>query len=210
MLSRRTRGFTLLEILIAVFILGIISAIMVRGLQIVITSKDNLTRISQRLNNLDMSTTFLGNDIRAMINRPIADANGASEPAVILRDDGQQTLEFSRGGVSNPLAERRSTIQRVAYQLAGGKLVRLSWPVLDRVASTTPEKRVLLKNVESLHWQFVANDSRLYSSWPGTNVGNQILPKAVKVTIKIQGWGTISRLFMLSATMTTPQPIVNY
>ena len=198
MRQRRKNGFTLFEILVAVFILGIIAIIMVRGLQTVINAKHGLERNSQRLSTVELSLTLLGNDIQNIINRPILDANTNELPAIILQNDGRQTLEFTRGGVANPLAAHRSTLLRVAYQLNNGKLVRLTWPVLDRVSTSKPAERVLLNNVSYLQWQFWGSDNRYYSNWPPANAPISVLPKAIKVSLTIKNWGTITRIWLLN------------
>ena len=194
----KTKGFTLFEILVAVFILGIIAIIMIRGLQIVITAKSGLERATERLTTMDLALNMLGNDLQNMINRPISEANNIELPAIILQNDGQQTLEFTRGGVANPLANQRSTLLRVAYQLKDGKFIRLTWPVLDRVAGTKPSKRILLPNVTHLQWQFWGADNRFYTTWPASNGPTSGLPKAIKVSLTIKDWGTVTRVWVVN------------
>ena len=196
--ATKTKGFTLLEILVAVFIIGIIAIIMVRGLQTVITAKHGLERNSRRLTDVALSLTLLGNDLKNIVNRPILEANANQLPALILQNDGRQTLEFTRGAVANPLAAHRSTLLRVAYQLSNDKFIRLTWPVLDRTAATKPSERVLLKNVSHLQWQFWGSDNRYYSSWPAANTAIAVLPKAIKVSLTIKKWGVITRIWLLN------------
>lgn len=203
----RQKGFTLLEILVAVFIIGIISVIMVRGLQIVISTKNNLERNDAQMQQLNLTMSFLAGDMHNLINRPITQANGQSVAAVLMHDDATETLEFSRGGVSNPLARERSTVQRDAYQLKNGELIRVTWPVLDQVSHSIPTSRTLLKNITYIKWEFLGNDNRFYTGWPATGASNQPLPKAVQVTFTIKKLGTVKRFFVVgnsishSATM---------
>ncbi len=198
MQATKQQGFTLLEILVAVFIIGIIAIIMVRGLQTVIAAKHGLERNSRRLTDVELSLTLLGNDLKNIVDRPILEANANQLPAIILQNDGRQTLEFTRGSVANPLAAHRSTLLRVAYQLNNGKLVRLTWPVLDRVAASKASERVLLKNVSHLQWQFWGSDHRYYSSWPSANTSISVLPEAIKVSLMLKNWGTITRIWLLN------------
>jgi general secretion pathway protein J len=86
---------------------------------------------------------------------------------------------------------------RIGYQIQNGDLVRLIWPVLDPVATTNSTKRILLKNITHWQWQFLGSDNRFYPSWPATNAANQPLPKAIKITLTIRKWGTITRLFVV-------------
>jgi len=198
MYRNKEKGFTLFEILIAVLILGVIAVLMIRGLQIVVTAKHNLERNTSRLISTDLAMSLLGNDLRNAINRPITEANNIQLAPVMLQDDAMQTLSLTRGGVANPLARHRSTLLRVAYQLKDGQLVRLTWPVLDRVAASQPSARVLLRHITHLQWQFLANDRRYYLSWPANNAMDQPLPKAIKMTVTIAHWGTLTRLFVVN------------
>ena len=128
---KKQMGFTLLEILVAVFIIGIIAVIMVRGLQIVITTKDSLERNDIQMQQLNIGMSLISGDMRNLINRSVLLANQQKQPPVMLHDDSFDTLEFTRGGVSNPLAHHRSTLQHDSYQLKNGNLVRVTWPVLS-------------------------------------------------------------------------------
>lgn len=204
---RKQQGFTLLEILVAVFIIGIISVIMMRGLQIVISTKDNLERNDTQMQQLNLTMSLLAGDMRNLINRPVLQANGQSIAAVMMHDDATETLEFSRGGVSNPLAHHRSTVQRDAYHVKNGSLTRVTWPVLDQVINSTPTSRILLKNVTYIKWEFLGNDNRFYPGWPVTGAYNQPLPKAVQVTFTLRKLGTIKRLFVVGNS-TPPSAIV--
>jgi general secretion pathway protein J len=211
MSSRKSnRGFTLLEILVAVFIIGIIAIIMVRGLQIVITTKNSLERNETQLQQLDLTMSLLSGDLRNLINRPITLSNGETQVPLILHDDAQQSLEFTRGGVSNPLAELRSNLQHNEYELRNNELIRLTWPVLDQVAASKPMERLLLKQVTYLQWQFLGEDNRFYTGWPATGAANQALPTAVKVTMTITGLGTLTRLFIVgnaNPPVSSPEPL---
>jgi len=197
----KIKGFTLFEILIAVFILGIISVVMVRGLQSIIIVKNNLERSEHRLQELSLAMIFMQSDLANAVNRPILLANNTTEPALWTENDAFQTLAWTRGNIENPLDENRSTLLRVAYQLKEGQLIRQTWSVLDRVVGTVSDDRVLLNNVEQIQWNFLGPRTQWYTSWPIDGI-KQPLPMAVQVTIQIKDWGTIQRIFMISAGQT--------
>jgi general secretion pathway protein J len=197
----KTKGFTLFEILIAVFILGIISVVMVRGLQSIIIVKNNLERSEHRLQELSLAMTFMQSDLRNAVNRPILLANNETEPSLWTENDAFQTVAWTRGNIENPLDENRSTLLRVAYELKNGQLIRQTWPVLDRVVGTAPDDRVLLNNVEQIQWKFLGPRIQWYTAWPSSDK-KQPLPVAVQVTIQIKDWGTVQRIFMISAGQT--------
>ena len=200
MLGNKARGFTLLEILVAVFILGIISVIMLRGLETAITTKHNLEKNSMRLQNLEFALTFLKSDIQSMVNQSIVTEDGTEINAVWLHPDAQQMLEFTRGGVANPLAAPRSTLIRVAYSINEGDLVRTTWSTLNRTATTETHQRVLLSGITKLEWLFLGPANSWSGAWPSASLAPGMnVPRAVQVSFDIRGWGSITRIFVVNA-----------
>ena len=202
---KQERGFTLLEILIAVMILAIIGIIMVRGLQTMIAAKTSIEQHEQQLESLSLAMTFLQQDIQNAQNRPILLANSTIEPAMFLASDAFQTLTFTRGSVSNPLAEQRSTLLRVAYQLNAGNLVRETWTSLDQ-NTQKPDSRILLQNITQLQWAFWGSDNRWYSGWPG-NASVSPLPQAIQITLQLSDGKTLQRIFMITAPSVSTQTV---
>jgi general secretion pathway protein J len=108
-------------------------------------------------------------------------------------------LEWSRAGYSNPAHLIRSHIQRVAYKLDKQKLLRLSWPVLDRAQDTKEMQTEVLSEIESLEWRFLDDKNEWTTSWPESDekASQFPLPKAVEVNLELKDWGKIKRLILL-------------
>jgi general secretion pathway protein J len=191
----KTKGFTLFEILVAIFILAIIGVIMVRGLQIITISQERVTQNAEQLEQVNLALTILKNDINNIVDRSITVGNNTTQAAISLNNDAEDTLEFTRGGLSNPMSALRSNLLRVDYQNQQGKLVRLIWPTLDRLPQEKPITRVLLSNIQQLQWEFLGSDHRFYPVWP---VLNESLPQAVRVTITFTNAQVIQILFTVN------------
>jgi type II secretion system protein J len=58
---------------------------------------------------------------------------------------------------------QRSTLQRIGYGLDNGTLVRFTWPVLDRVASTPMARRHVLSDVVGLDVEYLNNKGEFIS-----------------------------------------------
>src|SRR5690554_591497 len=114
----RMRGFTLLEVLIAVSITAMIGVGATQLLSNVIESRQAIDIRADQLASLQRFNMVVSRDIEQIINRPIRDEYGEEQPALML-ETGQYLLEFTRAGWRNsPLAqEPRSELQRVAYRL---------------------------------------------------------------------------------------------
>lgn len=198
---RRDRGFTLLEILVAVFILGIISIVMLRGLESAITTKNHLEKNAIRLQNLEFSLALLNSDVQNMVNQSIMTSDNVEIAAVFLHPDNSQMLEFTRGGVANPLAAPRTTLLRVGYSWESGKLIRTTWSTLDRTAETHMFTRILLTGVTSLQWRLLGSGGNSWTqAWPSAAMfPGTAVPRAVELTLHLEGWGEITRIFVVNS-----------
>ena len=200
------KGFTLLEILVAIAILSFIAIIMVRGLQIVMVSKDRIEVASSDLESLQISLTIINQDLQQMVNRPITDNAGQIEGAAVLISQ-PLSFSFTRGGYANPdNAARRSTLQRVSYRFVDNKLERVTWPVLDRVSTTPSYSRILFSDLSGVTWKFLANDQQFHTSWPA---GQRPLPSAVELTLTLSNGKTLTKLFALPSISSTSTPQSN-
>jgi general secretion pathway protein J len=123
-----------------------------------------------------------------------SDTSDTSTPLVVL----------TRGGWSNPTGLQRPELERVAYVLDNGTLVREHWNVLDDTLSSTPFKRNLLKNLRSVTFRYMVPTTHSWvDTWPPAGVSSQSIqdtyfrmrPQAVQVTLDTQQWGKIVRIF---------------
>jgi general secretion pathway protein J len=65
-------------------------------------------------------------------------------------------VEFTRGGWSNPLGQPRAGVQRVAYELDDGRLLRVHWFVPDHTLSEQPVEREILTGVREFRLRFLS------------------------------------------------------
>src|SRR5580658_4658271 len=121
--KRSAFGFTLLEILIALFIFSILSLMMVGGLRSVINAQSGGEDKAERLRNLQMVILIMSRDIEQAINRPELNAAGQEEAAFL---GTPQMMTFTHVGFANPTgAVARSTLQRTGYSFNEDTLIRL-------------------------------------------------------------------------------------
>lgn len=192
------RGFTLLELLIAMAIFSLISIMAFSGLRSVLFNKEVVDQELQRLSNIQRTLLNLSRDIEQAADRPIRDELGSKLPAFSGGQNIDSTvLELSRYGWRNPAQQVRSQIQRVAYSLEDNQLIRLYWHHLDHLQTDEPVRRVLLKGVERIEIRYL--DKEWTDTWPRSDVAEvadvQGLPRAVEITLELEDWGEIKRLF---------------
>jgi len=195
----RESAFTLIEILIALFIFTIITAIASSGLLAVLNARDQTFKFADQLAALQLTTTLMQRDITQIINRPITDGDGQRLPALLASTTNLNRLEFTRAGFSNPLAQfNRSSLQRVAYVLDDTTLYRVTWPVLDRAPNTSVERRQLLTHVKGLSIEFLNQQGQFTANWVSTNDPIQTkLPQGILITIILNNNSSIQRLLLL-------------
>jgi general secretion pathway protein J len=175
----REKGFTLLEILIALFVTAIVGVISTNGINNALIAQEVTSAQSKQLNDLAVFYGILSRDLRQVIPRSVLDSYGDDpEPAFFAPEGGEVAMQFSRTGWHNPRPEllQRSTLQRVAYLLEGDELIRESWDALDRTDETESHRVVLLDNVSRLKIEYLNPEK---SQLGQTTVGNAISKKTV-------------------------------
>lgn len=189
----KNHGFTLLEILIALFIFTIVSMILVTALHTVINTQSATDKKAERLAQLQVTLLLMSRDIEQTINRPITNAAGAQEGFM----GASNSITFTHAGLPNPNGElNRSTLQRTRYSLDNETLIRTTWPVLDPTPQTIPDHRSLLKAVTALRFMYLDNEGHTQSSWPPAGQKTP-LPRAVRVFMTLKNQGQVSQVFVI-------------
>jgi general secretion pathway protein J len=199
----RHTGFTLIEVLVAVAIFGLLSVLAYGALSNLLDTRARLD--AERAFWRDLSLTFLrlGDDLAHARPRPVRDTAGFPLPAfrgqpVDPRPLGEPSLELTRGGELEFSPGRRSDLRRVAWRLSEGRLERIVWPALDQAPTTKTLDSPLLRDVELFELQFIAADGARQDHWPPP--GNAVVgsPRAVEVKLRLKERGEFTRLFLVN------------
>ena len=129
----RTRGFTLVEVLVAIFVFAIVSAIAMGGYNELVKQSGIVADGAGRTRAVQSAVQRLSLDFSSLEPRPVREPLGDSvQPALRADARSEQLAELTHSGWSNPAGVPRSTLQRVSYRLEDKKLLREYWVVLDR------------------------------------------------------------------------------
>lgn len=186
---KRHLGFTLIELLVSIAIFAILSALGWKIFDYLIKIKDRNQVYEQQLFELQDAYQFLLRDSLQIIPNT-ANINGQLRPALSLSEN---ILQFSKGGVSDPLKEGLAPYERIEYRyVASEKVVyRLKYKNLNAVSSEQPVSSVVLKNVDQ--FQIAVLNPQLLTQWPDPQIdvtqsqNLRILPRGLKVNLNIAG-----------------------
>ena len=191
---RQSRGFTLLEVLVAMAIFAIIGLGASEMLRTITRTHDRALQITDRMGQLSMAFVIMERDLTEIVPRGIRDQYGDPMPALVIGGDGN-LIEFTRTGWNNPTGRPRSDMQRVAYQLDDkGELERSIWMVLDRAQDSKPVTQVLLEGVTDIRVNALRDNGTSVNTWPQSKLPDE-LPAAVEIIIDTKSMGELRRVF---------------
>lgn len=195
MVKQRSFGFTLIEILIALFVFTIIAIMTVGGLHSVINFQSQTQQNAERFDQLVVALTYFQRDLEQTMPRINLDSAGHTENPL----EGKPTeIFFIHGGLANPFsALARSTLQRTHYFLLNNQLIRENYNALDRTSDTGSSQRVLLDKVTDLKFTYLDEKGKFSNFWSAERQAK--LPRAVRVSFNVVGLGQISQFYLIVA-----------
>ena len=189
----RPRGFTLLELLVAIALFAVVAALVWGSLEGLSRGSMQLREASERLAAVQRGVDLLVRDLRQAAPRPVRDGSGR-ELAALLGEPRQ--LEFTRAGHANALAQVRAELERVGYRRGEDGLERLRWTVLDRAGASQAQRETLFTGLQSLQILYRDASGREHGNWPPRG-GDGALPRAVELRLVLDDYGELRRLVEL-------------
>ena len=185
----KPKGFTLVELMVAIAIFAVLSALGWKVFDYIVKTKDQNVIHEQRLGQLQQTyQQILRDTVQAV---PLtANINGDIQPALVLQNG---RFNFSKTGVTDPLEEGISPDERIEYQYRADeqKLYRLKYRNLNQAGQDQPESSVLLSEVEQ--FQIIVLNPNELTQWPDASADlNQLehkqrLPKGIKINLTVNG-----------------------
>ena len=192
-----SKGFTLLELMIAILIFAMVSTAAYRLLASVTRSNEVSASSLQILDDVQRVQVILETDFMQMASRSIRNDFGDREPALLASARSAFLIEFTRSGCKQKANSAKSALQRVAYALENKTLVRYYWLELDRAPESSLIKQRLLTGVENIRFRYLDQKRNWRSFWPqerleysGKNTQGQdvqkdnVLPAGIEVMIE--------------------------
>jgi len=197
----KLKGFTLIEVMVAMFLLAIIGTAGFKMLQQITNSRTRIEDQSDRITELQRTFYYMAEDITQIVDRPVRSPVDSLLPAFQFNLQGASLFDFTKAGWANPAGDilpPRSTLQRVSYSLEDDKLLRSYWYHLDSLNEEPVKRRQLLSGVEDLTVRFMDPQGSWQDQWPPLNVEEDPgLPRALEFTFTLTDLGSVVRVFGL-------------
>lgn len=153
-------GFTLIEMMIALLIFGLLAA---AGVALLTFSVRAQSATAARLDDIaafGRLSSALSADLAQASDRAVRDQDGTPMPGFIGASGsiGAPMLQLVRSGWTNLDDAPRSGQQKVEYRLDGGNLQRIAYPMLDGANPLAPA--ILLRSVRGIDLRY-----RIAGAW---------------------------------------------
>jgi general secretion pathway protein J len=204
------RGFTLIEVLVALFISAIVAVMAYGGLSSALQQREAIQSSAARTKDMLQFWTLLERDVLQIVAKPIRDSYEQIQPALVGGASNIDFLAFTRTGWYNPAGNQRSHMQRVNYTLQDNAIQRAMWADIDATSLSEAQTAVVLENVEDVFVRFLrvgqgARDDGLGGEWldewalrdPDKML--EQLPGAIEVVVMTSDWGEIRRVFEVAS-----------
>lgn len=192
--DEKKKAFTLIEVIVAVAIFAVISAITFPGLVQFLEARDRVQQKQNFLSDLQKTFTFFARDVRFASNRlPKDDYGDRGKSTLLLDDEGLLTLtgnypDFELDGVGVP--------KRVKWLLEEGTLYRVQYPVMDPDGDTRVHKQVLLREVEDVEIELEVIDDGRASTTKRWDEENK-LPDLIRFSVELESGQEYERVFTM-------------
>jgi general secretion pathway protein J len=186
--AKNKKGFTLVELLVAIAIFSVLSALGWKVFDYLIKVKDRNAEHEINLGQLQEGYQQILRDTVQVV--PLnANIKGDIQPALVLQNG---RFNFSKTGVTDPLQQGISPDERVEYQYRADekKLYRLKYRNLNSTGRDQPESSVLLNDVDQ--FEIVVLNPNELNAWPegpadlNDVTQKQVLPKGIKIKLTVK------------------------
>jgi general secretion pathway protein J len=185
MRAPKQSGFTLVELMVALFIFAMLAAAGVSLLSFGVRAQAAATQRLEDIADLRRFSTLLASDLAQALPRISRGPDGQPVRAFTGNDGRSDPLVmgYVRGGWTNPEGTSRAGIQRVDVTLAEGRLTRTAYPMVD--GSVAPAGVVLADKIEQLSMRYRDRKGEWRPRWD--NALLDATPAAVEMTVKRKG-----------------------
>lgn len=181
-MKRRPNGFTLVEVVVALFIFALLATAGVSLLSFTVRAQSASSRLLEDVSGERRLSALLIGDLGQAVPRVSRDEAGRARPA-FQAHQGRLLFAFVRGGAKP---------QYVEIRLDKGELVRVATPFVDGAAAGAP--LALATGVERAKLRFRTR-ADWQDNWDSERTDS--IPRALELTITRSGAAPVTRMFLV-------------
>ncbi|UKK83968.1 type II secretion system minor pseudopilin GspJ [Sphingopyxis sp. BSN-002] len=194
---RDDRGFTLVEMLVALSIFAVIAAMGVSLLRSSVDTQDAVQARLKGMSGMNRLRAVMANDLAQAVQRSTRGQAGEPVPAFVGSANG---FAFVHAGAASLDGSPRPNVERVGYALTGGEWRRATQPMLDGSALSDGDR--LIGDVTAIAVRYRDAQGNWTQSWNSDPVDR--LPRAVEVRLTRAGRAPLTMLFLTGPTLPPP------
>ncbi|KEA52368.1 hypothetical protein DT73_15885 [Mangrovibacter sp. MFB070] len=195
MTTQSSRGFTLLEMLLAITVFAVMSAAGLAILQGTLRAGQQVQQATGDITAWQRLMWRLDQDFSQAVARPRLPGSGTAGSAGDFRlqrdsetDNGSHIVTLLRSNKLNPGGRfPRASMEWVQWRISSGALVRISWPY--GAEQPNPVTQIVLPEVSSFHLR-VFNGAQWQPNWLSANT----VPQAVEITVSGPRFSQLQRV----------------
>ena len=190
-------GFTLIEVIVTLFLLSILSIMSYQAVEVMTQMNKRSQESFQDESQLARALQIIGRDILHIKPRRFYDGLSEMEDAYFT-DPSDFGIRFTRGGgpsiKSNP-----SGLRRIDYRLnVDDQLIRTSWGATESPRQSDGIKLRLLDNVSEIKINHLDANGNYHPDWPPPNApasSGKLLPRMIEIKITFKNETEITRIY---------------
>jgi general secretion pathway protein J len=196
------RGFTLIEVMIALMVFAVLGTITSMVLSHAFDTRARVNAKEHQLEDLQLALTLISRDTTQIIERSSLGNNLRQFPPFV----GLPTyIEFTRGGLDAQAYLKESSLKRVAYHCKDSKLIRESFKQLDTPNRAQHQSRIVLDNLEQCSFAYLSASRQVLTEWRAyalaQNQKKETLPSAIQFSFTIKGMGNMVLVYIIPGAL---------
>ena len=193
------KGFTLIEILVAIFLASLIVILVFSGLSTSLSMNEKTLNRSNLLSQITLTDKIIKRDLLHALDRKARDERGDELDSPLFGETLLNEGIFLAFSIHTPIKDTsQGALKWVEYSKEGSQIIRSEYSYADKVLDSLKHTSILLESVDSLDLKFF-NQGSFTEVWPPQEtVEFSELPQMIEISFKFKLYGDIFRRYLLT------------
>ena len=193
------KGFTLIEILVAIFLASLIVILVFSGLSTSLSMNEKTLNRSNLLSQITLTDKIIKRDLLHALDRKARDERGDELDSPLFGETLLNEGIFLAFSIHTPIKDNsQGALKWVEYSKEGTQIIRSEYSYADKVLDSLKHTSILLESVDSLDLKFF-NQGSFTEVWPPQEtVEFSELPQMIEISFKFKLYGDVFRRYLLT------------